>query len=62
MCKAGNLPLSSADVMESGSLNLPEPSGAHRPVMGLFYLFYTMLEAVIAVCTFIQTEFEDEYI
>jgi hypothetical protein len=25
--------------MESGSLNLPEPSGPHRPVMGLFYLY-----------------------
>jgi hypothetical protein len=34
-----NLPSSSADVMESGSLNLPEPSGAQRPVMGIhFYL------------------------
>jgi hypothetical protein len=38
-----NLPPSSADVMESGSLNLPEPSGPHRPVMRLLYLnlFYT---------------------
>jgi hypothetical protein len=25
--------------MESGSLNLPEPSGPHTPVMGLLYLF-----------------------
>jgi hypothetical protein len=32
---ADNLPPSSADVTESGSLNLPEPSGPHRPVMGL---------------------------
>jgi hypothetical protein len=32
---ADNLQLSSADVTESGSLNLPEPSGPHRPVMGL---------------------------
>jgi hypothetical protein len=32
--KADNLPPSSADVTESGSLNLPEPSGPHRPVMG----------------------------
>jgi hypothetical protein len=37
--KADNLPPSSADVTESGSLNLPEPSGPHRPVMGLLYLF-----------------------
>jgi hypothetical protein len=33
-----HLPPSSADVTESGSLNLPEPSGPHRPVMGLLYL------------------------
>jgi hypothetical protein len=33
------LPPSSADVTESGSLNLPEPSGPHRPVMGLLYLY-----------------------
>jgi hypothetical protein len=24
--------------MESGSLDLPEPCGPHRPVMGLIYL------------------------
>jgi hypothetical protein len=36
---ADNLPPSSADVTESGSLNLPKPSGSHRPVMGLLYLF-----------------------
>jgi hypothetical protein len=36
---ADNLPASSADVTESGSLNLPEPSGPHRPVMGLLYLY-----------------------
>jgi hypothetical protein len=35
---ADNLPPSSADVTESGSLNLPEPPGHHRPVMGLLYL------------------------
>jgi hypothetical protein len=33
-----NLPPSSADVTESGSLNLPEPSGPYRPLMGLLYL------------------------
>jgi hypothetical protein len=31
---AENPPPSSADVMESGSLNLSEP---HRPVIGLLY-------------------------
>jgi hypothetical protein len=31
--KADNLAPSSADVTESGSLNLPETSGPHRPVM-----------------------------
>jgi hypothetical protein len=35
---ADNLPLSSADVMESGSLNLPEHSGPQGTVMGLLYL------------------------
>jgi hypothetical protein len=37
---ADNLQPSSADVMESGSLNLPEPSGPHRPVKGLLFLFF----------------------
>jgi hypothetical protein len=36
---ADNLPPSSDDVTGSGSLNLPEPSGLHRAVMGLLYLF-----------------------
>jgi hypothetical protein len=36
---ADNLPPSSADVTESGSLSLPEPSGPHRPVTGLLYLY-----------------------
>jgi hypothetical protein len=43
---ADNLPPSSADATESGILNLPEPSGPHRPVMGLLYLlplFYYIL-------------------
>jgi hypothetical protein len=34
-----NLQPSSADVTESGSLNLPELFGPHRPVMGLIYLY-----------------------
>jgi hypothetical protein len=37
---ADNLPPSSADVTESGSLNLPEPSGPHRPVIGMVYPFF----------------------
>jgi hypothetical protein len=37
--KADNLPPSSADVTESGSLDLPVPSGPHRPVMGMLYLY-----------------------
>jgi hypothetical protein len=36
---ADNLSPSSAHVMEYGSVNLPDPSGTHRPVMGLLYLF-----------------------
>jgi hypothetical protein len=42
---ADNLPPSSADFAESGSLNLPEPSGSHRPVMGLLYLLLCILLA-----------------
>jgi hypothetical protein len=38
---ADNLPPSSTDVTESGSPNLPEHSGPHRPVMGVPYLFFT---------------------
>jgi hypothetical protein len=37
---AENLPPSSADVTESGSLNLLEPSGPHRPVMGLLFVIH----------------------
>jgi hypothetical protein len=40
---ADNLPPSRADVTKSGNLNLPEPSGPHRPVMGLLDLFYTLM-------------------
>jgi hypothetical protein len=43
---ADNLPPSSADVTESGSLNLPEPSGPHRPVMGLLYLHLYIIKHV----------------
>jgi hypothetical protein len=42
-----NLPPSSADVTESGSLILPEHSGPHRPVMGMLYLFIRKLFAVL---------------
>jgi hypothetical protein len=42
---AENLPPSSADVTESGNLNLPRILWAHRPVMGLFY-FYLLLISI----------------
>jgi hypothetical protein len=45
--KADNLPPSSADVTESESLNLREPSGPRRPVVGKFYL--TLLRVVIII-------------
>jgi hypothetical protein len=35
---ADTLSHSSANVMKSGSLNLPEQSGLHRPVIGLLCL------------------------
>jgi hypothetical protein len=40
---ADNLPPSSADVMESESLNLPEIPGPHRPVMGLLNIPFTFM-------------------
>jgi hypothetical protein len=49
--KVVNLLPSSADVTESGSLNLPEPSGPHRPVMGLIYLMEFSLATCISVGT-----------
>jgi hypothetical protein len=48
VCKADNLLPSSADVTESGSLKLPEPSGSHRPVMGTFYVrLYTCFTPIL---------------
>jgi hypothetical protein len=44
---AENLPLSSVDVMESGGLNLPEPPGPHRLVMGMIYPIYICMVLVI---------------
>jgi hypothetical protein len=49
---ADNLPPSSADVTESGSLNLPQPSGPHGPVMGLLYLYLYLREGSLA-CVFL---------
>jgi hypothetical protein len=46
---ADNLPPSSADVMESGSLNLPEPSGPHRPVIGILYFYVFLNSTTITV-------------
>jgi hypothetical protein len=40
---ADNLPPSSANVTESGSLNLSEYCGPHRLVMGLLYPFHLLL-------------------
>jgi hypothetical protein len=45
--KADNQPPSSADVTESGNLNIPEPSGPHRPVMGLLYLYVLLLMILV---------------
>jgi hypothetical protein len=50
--KADNLPHSSADVTESGSLNLPELCGPHRPVMGLLYLLGFWDHHVFLTCKF----------
>jgi hypothetical protein len=41
---ADNLPPSSAAVTESGSLNFPETSGAHRPVIGLLYMITNVIK------------------
>jgi hypothetical protein len=46
---ADKLPPSSVDVTESGSLNLPEPSGPHRPVMGML-LFEWLRSAAEPSC------------
>jgi hypothetical protein len=43
---ADNLPPSSTDVTESGSLNLPESSGPHRPVMGMLYFYFNPVTVV----------------
>jgi hypothetical protein len=43
---ADNIPPSRAGVTESGSLNLPEPSGLHRPVMGLLYFMHVYLYCI----------------
>jgi hypothetical protein len=56
--KADNLPPSSADVTESGSLNLPDPSGSHRPVMGMLKKAYvTDIELDYSYC---HERFPDE--
>jgi hypothetical protein len=53
---ADNLP--SADVTESGSLNHPEPSGLHRPVMGLHSLLISPNRALFVRLSFAtDTEF-----
>jgi hypothetical protein len=54
---ADNLPPSSVDVTESGSLKLPEPTGPHRPVMGLLYIlpFYSSTDNKLRHLKSIQT-------
>jgi hypothetical protein len=47
---ADNLPPSSADVTESGSLNLPEPCAPHRPIMGLLYLYLLHCTLLYLAC------------
>jgi hypothetical protein len=51
----GNLPPSSGDVTESGSLNLLEPSGPNRPVMGLLY-FTRILSLPISISVLIKIQ------
>jgi hypothetical protein len=46
--EADNLPPSSADVTESGSLNLPEPCGSDRPVTGMFFFSILFHEIIVA--------------
>jgi hypothetical protein len=43
VCKADSIPPSSNNVMESGSLNLVEPSGSHTLVLGILYLYLLLL-------------------
>jgi hypothetical protein len=50
--KAENLTPASADVTESGSLNLPEPSEPHRPVMGMHLYIYIYIYIYMCVCVF----------
>jgi hypothetical protein len=58
---ADNLPPSSADVTVSGSLNLPERSGPHRPVMGVPFFkkiiirsFHSLLYNLCGRCAVIK--------
>jgi hypothetical protein len=55
---ADNLQTSSADVMESGSLDLPVPSGPHRAVMGILYFFYFLQNCVRKVAVHLQKVLE----
>jgi hypothetical protein len=43
---AETLPPSSVEVTKSGSLNFPETSGHHRPVMGLLYPFRLIIAVI----------------
>jgi hypothetical protein len=46
---ADNLPPSSADVTESGSINLPGPSAPHRTVFGRLYLYNICLRPFLLI-------------
>jgi hypothetical protein len=52
---ADNVPPSSADVTKSGSLNVPQPSGPHRPVMGFPFTFRDMKETRSHINTVLGT-------
>jgi hypothetical protein len=45
------------NLAESGSLNLPEPSGPHRPVMGLLYIFpcFDVWNSLKTMCRNLET-------
>jgi hypothetical protein len=53
---AGAKPPSSADVTESGSLNLLELSGTHRPVVGMLYCSNVLRKPQLL--TYCVTDFE----
>jgi hypothetical protein len=53
-----NLPPSSANVMESGILNLPKPSGPHRTVIWMLYLYLLPIRPLINIMSKVNGEFK----